>query len=251
MATNYPIEPYLVFTEFYMQKPVFGPHPHAGISVMTYMLPDSQGSFINRDSEGDFSYIEPGGVHIMQAGRGMMHDEFPKVTGLETHGLQIWINHADKDRLVAPTGMHASAKDVPEVITQDYKVRVVHGEFAGKKPDYRMVTKVTLLHCFLEPNKRIVLDAKEMTFVYGLSGKAVTEGQLVNSQTLVNYDTKGKKVELVASEDGYEFMFGSGTPHNEPIIYGGPFVMTTTEQMADAQTRYYKGEMGKLDPYKG
>jgi quercetin 2,3-dioxygenase len=98
-AHSYPIEPFLVFTEFYMDKPVFGPHPHAGISVMTYMLPDSQGSFINRDSQGDFSFIEPGGMHIMQAGSGMHHDEFPKVTGVETHGFQIWINHSDKDRL--------------------------------------------------------------------------------------------------------------------------------------------------------
>lgn len=89
MAHAYPIEPFLVFTEFLMDRPVFGPHPHAGVSVMTYMLPDSKESFINRDSQGDFSCIEPGGMHIMQAGSGMHHDEFPKVTGNETHGFQI------------------------------------------------------------------------------------------------------------------------------------------------------------------
>ena len=31
MAHAYPIEPFLVFTEFRMDQPVFGPHPHAGI----------------------------------------------------------------------------------------------------------------------------------------------------------------------------------------------------------------------------
>lgn len=251
MAHTYPIEPFLVFTEFYMDKPVFGPHPHAGISVMTYMLPDSKESFINRDSQGDFSYIEPGGMHIMQAGRGMHHDEFPKVTGNETHGFQIWINHSDKNRLVEPKSMHASAQEIPVKSTQDYKVRVVHGEFEGVKPQYNMVTQVNLFHIFLQPNKSITLDALTMAFVYVLNGKGNSEGETIEAQNLLNYSIEGEKVTLNAMEEGLEFMFATSTPHNEPITYGGPFVMTTPEQMAEAQRRYSNGEMGKLEPYKG
>ena len=55
MAQSHPIEPFLVFTEFWMDRPVFGPHPHAGISVMTYLLSDSKTGFLNRDSAGDRS----------------------------------------------------------------------------------------------------------------------------------------------------------------------------------------------------
>jgi len=215
------------------------------------MLPDSKGSFINRDSKGDFSFIEPGGMHIMQAGSGMMHDEFPKITGIETHGFQIWINHADKDRMVKPKSMHASAKEVPEVLTEDYKVRIVHGEFQGKRPNYKMVTDVTLLHIFLKPNKKIVLDGNKMTFVYGLNGKGNSDSHSLKSQSLVHYGQDGNKVEILALEEGFEFMFGSGAPHNEPIVYGGPFVMTTNQQLQEAERRYAKGEMGVLDPYKG
>ncbi len=247
MASNYPIEPFLVFTEFLMDKPVFGPHPHAGISVMTYMLPDSAGGFINRDSQGDFSYIEPGGMHIMQAGSGMHHDEFPKVSGVECHGFQIWINHADKDRWVEPKSMHASALEVPEVITDTYKVRVVHGAFSGVSPAYKMVTDVTLLHVFLQANQSIILDAKEMAYVYGLNGSGEATGGSIQAQTLLNYSSEGNTVELSAGSNGLEFMFASGTPHREPIVYGGPFVMTTNEQMAEAKRRYASGAMGKPD----
>lgn len=133
MARQFPIEPFLVFTEFRMDRPVFGPHPHAGISVMTYLLPDSEGSFINRDSQGDFSNIEPGGLHITQAGSGIHHDEFPKVTGVEVHGFQIWINHHSKNRNVAPRAMHANAHEIPEIATPSYRVRIVLGTFASKK----------------------------------------------------------------------------------------------------------------------
>lgn len=250
MAHSYPIEPFLVFTEFLMDRPVFGPHPHAGISVMTYLLSDSKESFINRDSQGDFSYIQPGGVHIMQAGNGMHHDEFPKISGVETHGFQIWINHADKNRFVAPKSMHANANDIPEVHTDEYKVRIVHGTFQGTSPSYSMVTNVQLYHIFLKPNKSITLDAMPMAFAYGLSGKGNTEGEVIQPQTLINYTLSGTKVTITASADGFEFMFATGTPHNEQITYGGPFVMTTPEQMAETKRRYANGEIGKLEPYK-
>ena len=251
MAHSYPIEPFLVFTEFLMEKPVFGPHPHAGISVMTYMLPDSKESFINRDSQGDFSYIEPGGMHIMQAGGGMHHDEFPKNTGNETHGFQIWINHADKDRFVNPKSMHASANEVSEKNTEDYKVRILHGDFEGITPNYKMVTSVNLFHIFLKSNKSISLNAMPMAFAYGLKGKGNSEGETIQAQTLINYSLQGEKVIISSLDEGLEFMFATGTPHNEPITYGGPFVMTTPEQMAETQRRYSNGEMGKLEPYKG
>ncbi|HLP94906.1 MAG TPA: pirin family protein [Saprospiraceae bacterium] len=251
MAHSYPIEPFLVFTEFLMDKPVFGPHPHAGISVMTYMLPDSNESFINRDSQGDFSFIEPGGLHIMQAGSGMHHDEFPKVPGVETHGFQIWINHADKNRFVTPKSMHASAQDVPEKITEDYRIRIVHGEYEGITPKYKMVTDVNLFHVFLNPNKSITLDAMPMAFVYGLKGSGNSEGEAIQAQTLANYTLQGEKVVINSLNDGLEFMFATGTPHNEPITYGGPFVMTTPEQMAETRRRYSNGELGTLEPYKG
>lgn len=250
MAENYPIEPFLVFTEFWMDKPVFGPHPHAGISVMTYLLPDSKTGFINRDSNGDHSIIDPGGMHITQAGRGIHHDEFPETAGNATHGFQIWVNHADKNRLVAPKAMHASAEQVPEVQTEGYKVRILHGFFQGKTSVNQMVTDVTLLHVFLNAGKSIVLDADEMAFAYCLSGSGESDGIPFSTQNLLNFDTKGGSVKISAGENGCEFMFGTGMPLHEQITYGGPFVATTAEQMAEMRRRYGRGEMGTLSPYE-
>lgn len=249
-ASDYPIEPFLVFTEYYMNRQVFGPHPHAGISVMTYMLPDSKESFINRDSKGDFSIIEPGGLHITQAGSGIHHDEFPKVPGNETHGFQIWINHSFENRMVSPKAMHASAAEIPEVVNEDFKVRVIHGSFAGARPGYKMVTDVTLLHVYLNPGKTISLDADEMAFCYVLSGKGNTGGKSIKGQVLVTYDTTGNKVSIDSSEEGLAFMFGTGMPLKEQITYGGPFVMTTPEQMLETKKRHGAGLMGTLAPYK-
>ena len=248
-ASEYPVEPFLVFTEFYMDRQVFGPHPHAGISVMTYLLPDSKESFINRDSNGDFSIIDPGGLHITQAGRGIHHDEFPKTSGTETHGFQIWINHSAEKRMVEPMAIHAMAAEIPEVVTADYKVRVLHGSFGNVSPSYKMVTPVTLLHVSLPSGKSIPLDADEMAFCYVLNGQGKSGGDSLNAQMLVTYDTEGNSIAVEASGSGLEFMFGTGKPLKEQITYGGPFVMTTPEQMAATKKSHALGKMGSLLPY--
>jgi redox-sensitive bicupin YhaK (pirin superfamily) len=250
MAHAYPIEPVLVFTEYHMDKPVFGPHPHAGVSVMTYMLPDSKQGFINRDSLGDFSYIEPGGVHVSQAGSGMFHDEFPKETGVDTHGFQIWINHKESNRNVTPKAFHVNANEIKEVETTDHKVRIIHGAYSGKFASFELVTKINIFHVYLHSNKSIVFDAEEMAFVYGLNGVAKIEQTEVKAQTLVNFKKEGNKVAINAAVEGFEFMYCTAKPINEPIIYGGPFVMTTQEQMQITKHRYANGEMGDLKPYR-
>jgi redox-sensitive bicupin YhaK (pirin superfamily) len=250
LATQHAIEPFLVFTEFLMGRPVFGPHPHAGVSVMTYILPDSAGGFLNRDSQGDRSEIGPGAVHVTQAGRGIHHDEVPLVTGVAAHGFQIWVNHREQDRWVAPRAMHADAADVPDVRHGGSTVRVLHGSFGGQSPRYRMVTPVTLLHVRMAPGAGLVLPAAAMAFVYGLAGAAASDGAALQPQVLLTYDTHGDAVRLDAGADGAELMFGSGTPIGEPILYGGPFVMTTEAQMTETRRRHARGEMGALPPLR-
>lgn len=248
MAHSLAIEPFLVVTEFHMNRPVFGPHPHAGISVMTYLLPDSVGSFYNRDSQGDFSRIEPGGLHITQAGRGIHHDEFPVDPGVDVHGFQIWINHAEQDRWVTPVAMHADARDVPEVRDADVVVRVLHGVYGGVRARHELVTPVTLLHVIAGPGANVVLPVAPMTFVYGLRGTARYAGHPLTAQSVITAADASDAVVTVGSE-GAEWLFGTGTPLREPIEYGGPFVMTTAQQMAETRRRYARGEMGSLAPF--
>lgn len=246
--TEYDFEPFLVFTEFYMSQPIFGPHPHAGVSVMTYMLPDSHGSFLNRDSDGDKSIIEPGGIHVTQAGSGIKHDETPTVLGVDCHGFQIWINHADKDRLVAPKAFHAFAKDVPEYKTENTFIRVVQGQYEGLQSPIELVTKTTLLDITLQPNTTIELDAMQMAFVYLINGELTIADKVVSNKAFVNFENGGDKVIVQTKNKSAQFLFLSGTPHNEPIVHGGPFVMTTNQQMLETQQRLQRGDMGILNP---
>jgi len=212
-ARDFPIEPFLLFSEFRMSLQVFGPHPHAGVSVMTYMRPDSKESYINRDNLTGLSFIEPGGLQIMQAGSGMHHDEFPKVEGAETSGFQIWFNHSDKNRFVTPKSIHIDAKDVPEVASENALVRIVHGTYGGKSTTHKMVTDVDLLHIYLKPHKSITIATKPMAFVYGMEGSGTTENEKILPKTMINYSLEGDNITIKAGQEGLQFMLGSGNPH--------------------------------------
>jgi redox-sensitive bicupin YhaK (pirin superfamily) len=246
--TEHDFEPFLVFTEFYMNRAIFGPHPHAGVSVMTYMLPDSEGSFLNRDSLGDHSVIEPGGIHVTQAGSGVKHDEVPTVQGIDAHGFQIWINHANQNRLVAPKAFHAFAQDVPEFKTEQIYVRVVQGKYQNLQSTIELVTKTTILDVEIQANTSIELDAQTMAFVYLISGRIWLENQEAGAKAMITFEKSGDKITIKTQDSEANFMFVSGIPHNEPIVYGGPFVMTTQEQMHETRLRLQRGEMGVLNP---
>lgn len=245
---DFNIEPFLVFTEFHMDRPIFGPHPHAGVSVMTYMMPDSNGSFLNRDSRGDHSIIEPGGIHVTQTGSGIKHDEVPTETGVDCHGFQIWINHADKDRLVDPKAFHAAADEVPEITTDSYQLRLVQGHYAGKTSPIQLVTDTLIFDVNLQPGASIKLPAKAMAFIYLMNGSITVNQKKVEARSMVNFSESGDQVSATSGEHPAHFIFASGTPHHEPIVYGGPFVMTTEEQMRATKIRLGKGEMGELNP---
>ena len=246
-ARDHPIDPFLVVTEFHMDRAVFGPHPHAGITVLTYLLPESTGAFINRDSLGDRSVIEPGGVHATQAGRGVHHDEVPRTPGVDCHGFQIWINHREEDRFVEPASFHASAAEVPVVQHGGAAVRVVQGRFGGQRAPFEGVTPVALLDVSLERGARLTLEAGAMAFLYGTAGDDLRCGEhTFGAQALVLFDDSGDEVVVEAGRSGGRVLFASGTPLREPVAYGGPFVMTTPAQLAEARRLYAAGQMGTL-----
>ena len=83
----------------------FPDHPHRGFETVTYMHPESTGAFEHEDFERNKGRLEPGMLQWMTAGRGILHSEMPardmKPTDI-AWGLQLWINLAAKDKMVAP-----------------------------------------------------------------------------------------------------------------------------------------------------
>jgi redox-sensitive bicupin YhaK (pirin superfamily) len=167
------IDPFIQLDHFYMRASIFPPHPHAGFSAVTYLFEDSQGSFQNRDSLGDSAVIHPGDLHWTQAGRGLMHEEFPLVPNTLCHGAQIFVNLAAKHKWSQPMAYHLDSAQVPEyLLPTGGKVRVVVGSAFGLASPLETLTPVTLLDVTLPPHREIVhtLPPSHQAFVHVIQG---------------------------------------------------------------------------------
>jgi quercetin 2,3-dioxygenase len=249
---RFPIDPFIVATDFHMSYPFFPPHPHAGVSVLTYIFEDSENAFINRDSFGDHSRIEAGGLHLTQAGKGIQHEEIPEIEGRDAHGLQLWVNHAAADRLVPAKAFHANKADVPELFpTEKQRIRILLGEMNGVKGAIQAVTPVTLLDVHAQAGERVTLDVPKdfNAWIFVIKGGGrLSDATPLQQFSAVIFEQEGNRIDIEAGSQNMEFLVGMGKPLNEPNVFGGPFVMTTTDQLLDTKRRFGRGEMGQLTP---
>ena len=247
------LDPFMNLDDFRMPQPFFPPHPHAGFSVMTYIFEDSEGAFINRDSLGDHSRIEPGGLHWTQAGRGVQHEEIPEQPGEDCHGLQMWVNHADRDRHVEPRAWNLKAHEVPEVRPNaGARVRVLVGEALGARAPYEPVTPIALLNVHLEPGVNLYLpapvDHTALALVIRGAGMFGRDAVELETHAAATFNRDGDTLHVQAGSDGLEVLIGTGEPYNEPFVFGGPFVGSNQQDILTARARIQRGEMGLLEP---
>lgn len=249
------LDPFLNLDDFVMSAPTFRPHPHAGFSAVTYMFEDSPGSFVNRDSLGDRSIIEPGALHWTQAARGMMHEEVPEVPGRECHGLQMFVNLRGDHKQADPRAFHVSAAEVPEAKPgPGVRVRVLAGAFAdATSPLHELLTPVFFADLHLAPGAFVELPAATGSTAFALvvkgngttlSGRSEIE---LAAHSAVGFAHDGDRLQLRGGERGLELLVGIGAPLGEPVVFGGPFAMTNRQELREAQERFERGEMGRLD----
>ena len=89
------------------------PHPHIGLSTVTYLF---EGEIMHRDSVGSEQPIRPGEVNWMTAGRGITHSErFERARreGGRMHGIQAWVALPRADEETEPAFAHYGADALP------------------------------------------------------------------------------------------------------------------------------------------
>lgn len=243
------LDPFLAFDHFAMAEPYFPPHPHAGFSAVTYMFATSKGGFVNRDSlhPNDSIAINPGDLHWTAAGSGVMHEEIPRVRGEVCDGLQIFVDLPAASKWSPPQILHQDAADTPLARGQGALVRIVVGAHDGVASPLAPPTPVTLLDVTLEPGGAFEHETPEGEdrFIYLLSGEAETGGALLRAGEAAGYARSGSRL-AVKSAGGAHFIVAGGTPLRQPVVAGGPFVMTSREDIDRARRAFARGEMGAL-----
>lgn len=111
-----------------------GPHPHIGLSTLTYLF---EGSIMHRDSIGSVNEIKPGAVNWMTAGKGVVHSErtpdYLRGQPTSMHGLQIWVAMPKSLEQSEPSFHHIPANELPHWEADGVRFKLVAGQFGEFK----------------------------------------------------------------------------------------------------------------------
>jgi hypothetical protein len=226
-----------------------GPHPHAGIETVTYLL---SGANEHRDSAGHHGIVGKGGVQWMTAGRGILHAERAAGDGVEPlHGIQLWTSLPRLLKNTAPDYQRIDAAAIPHVEREGVTVRVVAGGFESARGPARMRMPLFLWHVTLAPGAALEA-ALEPGFEAGLyvidATAAVDSGTKVESGRLAVWAAGSGPIAFANAGSGaLEAMVLGGMPAEGPLVFHGPFVMNSVEQVRAAEVAYRTGRMGQLD----
>ncbi len=228
---------------FHMSDPTFPPHPHAGFSAVTWMLPWSEGGFVNRDSLGDRSRITPGSLHWTMAGAGMLHEEIPEHPGTDCEGLQIFVKLPEPLEDTEGRAFHVDAADIPVVALGGGRASVLVGELAGAASPVPSHAKTTMFHLELDGQFAIEVPSGVDAFVVVLRGDAEIDGRSVSSAHAVALSA-GSLATLKGQAASALLAWSEPMPARP--TFAGPFCMFDRGRLLDAQRRYSSGRMGSL-----
>jgi redox-sensitive bicupin YhaK (pirin superfamily) len=216
----------------------FPMHPHRGIETISYVY---RGYMTHKDSLGNEDTIGDGEVQWMTAGSGILHEE--KLPASERMlGVQLWLNLPAKDKMVPPAYHSIKNDEIEEIDLENGKLRLLAGEFEGRKGYLSKYLPLDYYDLHLDPNASIILktESNRSVMVFTLLGDAYIGEELVKEKTAVKL-TSGDNVEIKATDNNAQVLFISSTVLAEPVVWGGPIVMNTKEELNKAFDDLRKG----------
>lgn len=254
------VDPFLLLDE--MGPSTYGPgeavgapdHPHRGFETVTYMV---DGEFEHEDSAGYGGRIGPGDVQWMTAGDGVIHSEMPsrriREEGGRVHGFQLWVNLPARDKRMPPRYQGIPASRIPEATTEDGRatVRVIAGEALGAAAVIETRTPIAYHHWRLSPGASVQVplerDMNACAFVFEGEARIGPEATEVGEGQLALFGD-GDEVRLAndaGSSQSAQLLLLAGVPLQEPVVWYGPFVMNTTDQIREAIEDFQAGRLGR------
>jgi redox-sensitive bicupin YhaK (pirin superfamily) len=243
-------DPFLNVDHFRMSAPTFPPHPHAGFSAVTYLLPESAGRMLNRDGRGDHHSILPGGVHWTAAGSGLVHEEVPDPAGSLAEGMQIFVRQPLDQEHQPAIVHHVEPGAVPLAeIGPGGWVRVVAGQFGDLAAPFTPPSALQMLDIALAPGQGLEWHNPWNdggVAIYVFSGGIRIDDVAVSAPQVAVFERGVRALRLAATVGDARLILLAGQPLDVPSIASGPFVLSSQAAIDAAYERYRRGDMGTI-----
>lgn len=245
------MDPLLMVDHFVMTTPTFDPHLHAGISAVTAMFEDSQGTFLNRDTLGHTIALKAGDLYWLAAASGAAHEEKP-ADGARIHALQVFVNLPERLKTCPARSLKVDAETVPVLQSDDHRVRVVLGRSGEAEGATGTPEEMTMLDGFLDAGGRFTHELPEgrQAWIYAVSGAMTVhsdgETRAIGDGTATTVAAGPATDILLTADAPAHFVLLAGKPIHEAFVKHGPLVMTTAEDVRRTLARYADGQFGHI-----
>ena len=221
------------------------PHPHIGLSTLTYLL---EGSIQHKDSLGSDIEIKPGAVNWMTAGKGVVHSErtpeYLRHTEKHLHGFQIWVGLPKHLEQSEPTFHHTEAVDIPTWNDRDLQFKLIAGELFGHKSPVPVHSRLFFLEIKTKESCKLSIgkDLFGEVAMYVLEGTVRIDGNIFAGKQLL-IAKSATLCEFEMSEYTTVYLFG-GEPFEEERYIFWNFVSSDKEIIEKAKLNWHQQNHG-------
>jgi redox-sensitive bicupin YhaK (pirin superfamily) len=217
------------------------PHPHIGLSTVTYLF---EGEIMHRDSLGSEQPIRPAEVNWMTAGSGITHSErFEKARaeGGAMHGIQSWVALPREQEECDPCFAHHAGPDLPYYESGGLKARLIVGEAFGAKAKVKTHSPIFYVHWQLASGAQAQLPAEySERAAYLVAGAVEAEGRTYEQGRMLVF-APGNPVLFTAISNATIMLLG-GEPVGERFIEWN-LVSSSQERIEQAKADWRAGRM--------
>ena len=217
------------------------PHPHIGLSTLTYLF---EGSIQHKDSLGSDIEIKPGAVNFMTSGKGVVHSErtpdYLRTTDKNLHGFQIWIGLPKHLEQSEPTFHHTEAAEIPTWEENGIHYKLIAGEILNHQSPVPTHSPLFFLEINSKQTQKISIGNALFGEVgmYVLEGNVNIEGNTFGGKQLL-IAKNAKLCEFEIGENTTVYLFG-GEPFEEERFIFWNFVNSDKELIEQAKQNWFE-----------
>jgi redox-sensitive bicupin YhaK (pirin superfamily) len=215
------------------------PHPHIGLSTVTYLF---SGEIVHRDSVGSEQAIRPGEVNWMVAGRGITHSErFERARreGDHLHGIQAWVALPKGDEEAEPSFSHHSGDDLPVWQEGGVRGRLIAGDAFGLSAKVRTHSPLFYAHLDMDAGATAAPPHQPERALYVAAGAVEVDGQRLVTGEMAIIGPGPSSLSAVAPSI---VMLLGGEPLGERFLYWN-FVSSSKERLEQAKADWRAGRI--------
>lgn len=217
------------------------PHPHIGLSTVTYLF---EGAMTHRDSLGVEQDITPGALNWMTAGSGISHSERfepMRAQGGRMDGIQAWVALPEHKEEQNADFVHYEAEQLPLIKDTGLEGRLIAGSALGLCSPASVASPLFYMELRVQAGQSVPLPTgHEERAIYICAGGLEVGGQRYPAGQMLVF-AKGDSPRILAEQSSHLMLLG-GEPLGPRHIWWN-FVSSRKDRIEQAKDDWVNGRI--------